>query len=232
MHTFFLPQLSTSETFCLLNEDESKHAIKVLRLSIGDKINILNGKGDEFLAEITEAKTKHAELKIISVVSEPASIFEIHIAIAPTKNMDRLEWFAEKATELGITTITPLICQNSERTKLNIDRLQKIVISAMKQSKRKHLPLVEDPVKFKDFLKLHPKGALAHCYKGDKYPLASVMMFKNFPILIGPEGDFSEEEVALAQKSGYFAISLGKNRLRTETAGLYACMAAKIKFEQ
>jgi 16S rRNA (uracil1498-N3)-methyltransferase len=232
MHTFFLPKISTSDTLCSLNEEESKHAIKVLRLAIGDKINILNGRGDEFLAEIIDAKAKQAELKILSFTTEPTSIFEIHVAIAPTKNMDRLEWFAEKATELGITTITPLICQNSERTKLNTERLHKIVVSAMKQSKRKYLPLIEDPIKFKDFLKIHPKGALAHCYKGDKYPLSSVLMFKKFPILIGPEGDFSEEEVALAQKSGYFAISLGKNRLRTETAGLFACTIAKIKFEQ
>ncbi len=231
MHTFYIPSLTTSQPTCLLSEEETKHACKVLRLVDGDKVALLNGFGDEFIAEIASIKGKQAALTILSSTNEIAPNFEIHVAIAPTKNMDRLEWFIEKTTELGITRITPILCQNSERSKLNIERLEKILVSAMKQSKRKFIPQLDAPIKFKEFITQFPKGAIAHCYEGEKHDLGNIILAHNFPILIGPEGDFSLEEVAAAQKSGYFTLTLGKNRLRTETAGLYACMLAKLKFE-
>jgi 16S rRNA (uracil1498-N3)-methyltransferase len=150
---------------------------------------------------------------------------QIHIAIAPTKNMERLEWFVEKATEIGITEISLIKCQNSERREVKIERLEKILISAVKQSGRYFMPQLNPLVKWTDFLQNNPNGLIAHCREGEKMKIDT--SFQNKVIVIGPEGDFTLEEIELALTTGYVPITLGQNRLRTETAALVACMQAK-----
>ncbi len=228
MHLFYDPRVEKNTKLHTLTEEESKHACKVLRLKIGDTISILNGKGQDFQAQIMDSNPKHCQVEITSFEDEKDSGQELHIAIAPTKMMDRLEWFLEKATEIGITEITPLLCSNSERKQIKEERLEKILISAMKQSKRLYLPRLNPLTDFNTFLKNHPKGLIAHCYEAEKFNINQTFEAENCPILIGPEGDFSLKEVEKAMESGYKTISLGKNRLRTETAGLYAVVQAKL----
>lgn len=226
MNLFYIPEITPDAKEITLSEEESKHACRVLRLKNGDKITLLDGRGGTYLAEITEDHPKHCTVRILEYALEESDGKEVHIAIAPTKNNERIEWFLEKTTELGITEITLLLCGNSERKQVKEDRFEKILVSAMKQSQRKYLPKLNALVPFKEFIKQHPKGALAHCYDGEKQALPSVFKAQDYPVLIGPEGDFTTEEVALAAESGYDFVTLGKNRLRTETAGLYACMLA------
>lgn len=231
MNSFFVPNLTIETKNIQLSEDESKHAIRVLRLKNGDFVHLLDGKGSSYLAQISEDHPKRCLLRIEDVFTEPKAASEIHIAIAPTKNMDRIEWFLEKAIELGLTELSLILCKNSERKSINIERLEKIAVSAMKQSQRLYLPQIHEIQRFDDFILKHKQGALAHCYEGEKKSLDTCIQRLNYPILIGPEGDFSIEEVEIAKKSGYDFITLGKNRLRTETAGLYACMQALINLE-
>lgn len=226
MNSFYVPSLTVDAKQVILSEEESKHACRVLRLKNGDKVALLDGKGGTYLAEIADDHPKRCQLQIQSVEITEKQTKSIHIAVAPTKNMDRMEWFLEKATELGVTEVTFLVCQNSERKALKLDRLEKIIVSAMKQSKRTYLPILHDLISIKDFLVIYPKGAVAHCFSEEKKSLQSIFEIANFPILIGPEGDFSLEEIRLLQESGYQAITLGENRLRTETAALFACMQA------
>ncbi len=228
MHLFYDPTIDVSAKFHVLNEEESKHACKVMRLISGNEIAILNGKGIEFTAKIIEAHPKHCKVEIISKISETTPKYDLHIAIAPTKIIDRIEWFLEKATEIGITEITPLLCSNSERKIIKEDRLEKIIIAAMKQSKRLFLPKLNPLTDVSSFIKKHPRGLIAHCYDSEKKTISEGFETTNFPILIGPEGDFTLSEVEKILLSGYKTITLGKNRLRTETAGLYAVMQAKI----
>lgn len=228
MHLFYDPSITENATFHLLSEEESKHACKVLRLKNGDQIAILNGKGIECFGTIIEDHPKHCKVEISSKTIEERDTHELHIAIAPTKIIDRIEWFLEKATEIGITEITPLICSNSERKQIKEERLEKILIAAMKQSKRLFLPILHPLVDFNTFIKNNPKGLIAHCYDAPKKTMEEVFQTSNSPVLIGPEGDFSLQEVEKALQSGYKTITLGKNRLRTETAGLYAVMQAKM----
>lgn len=224
MNLFYIPEITPETTLIVLSEEESKHACRVLRLKVGDQVRLLDGVGGSYLAEIADDHPKHCRVSILDYTFEEKADQEIHIAIAPTKNNERIEWFLEKATELGITEVTLLLCSNSERKQVKEERFEKILVSAMKQSQRLYLPKLNSLVTFKEFIQKHPKGALAHCYEGEKKFLNSVLQPANYPILIGPEGDFSKEEVDLASTSGYDFISLGTNRLRTETAGLYACM--------
>jgi len=163
---------------------------------------------------------------ILSVYSEKSSDQSVHLAIAPTKNMERMEWLAEKVTEMGITHLTLLHCRNNERKQVKLDRLQRILISAMKQSQRLHLPKLDDLCNFNDFVQSFPNGLIAHCAEGSKEPIQALSKENTGPILIGPEGDFTKEEVDFALQNGYKSITLGKNRLRTETAGLLVCAAA------
>jgi 16S rRNA (uracil1498-N3)-methyltransferase len=229
MHLFYDPSIKIESNSHQLSEEESKHACKVMRLQIGDQIQILDGVGQAFTCEIVLDNPKKCEVKILSFISNPKDHPSIHIAIAPTKNIDRIEWFLEKATEIGITEITPIICSNSERKVIKEDRLLKIIVAAMKQSKRLHLPKLNPICTFNDFIAANPKGLIAHCYLAEKFELENVFENQNCPILIGPEGDFSEDEVSKALLKNYKTITLGNNRLRTETAGLYAVMKAKIK---
>lgn len=228
MHLFYDPDITKETITYQLNETESRHVCKVLRMKEGDTIGLLNGNGLFAEAIVAEANPKRCTVEITGRKEQPAPSYSIHIAIAPTKMNDRMEWFIEKATELGVTEITFLLGKNSERKAIKQDRFQNIAVSAMKQSKRLYLPKMNDLVKVDAFIREHPNGFIAHCYDGDKQRLPDVFDGSS-PILIGPEGDFSPEEAALAKKNGYKEITLGENRLRTETAGLYACMQALMK---
>lgn len=225
MQLFYDSTILLSDKQFLLNEEESRHACKVLRMKTGDKLYLLDGKGHLFTTEILDAQTKKCLLAIQDVKEENPYKKEIHIALAPTKNLDRIEWFVEKATEIGVTEITWLLCKNSERKVVKNERLEKIAISAMKQSKRLYLPKINELISLKEFVKKHPTGAIAHCFDGEQQvALKEVFQNQNFPILIGPEGDFSKDELDAILKGNYKGITLGKNRLRTETAALVACM--------
>lgn len=224
MQLFYLPDIE-SDT-CFLEKEESRHCIKVLRYRRGDILKITNGKGVLAQARITEANPERCTVEISERLFIPKNNSGLHIAIAPTKNSDRLEWFAEKATEIGIDVITPVFCEHSERTTLNIHRLEKVVLSAMKQSLKSWLPVVNLPVSFREFISYKSDGLkfIAYCETGREDKLHNYL--KNgvpVTIMIGPEGDFSTEEVRMAIEKGFIPVSLGESRLRTETAGLVAC---------
>jgi 16S rRNA (uracil1498-N3)-methyltransferase len=210
----------------LIENGESKHILRVLRKNLGDIIYITNGKGLYCKAEIINTQSKRCEVKILKKFEEPAQDSELHIAIAPTKSSDRFEYFLEKSTEIGISKITPLLCQNSERKRLNMPRCQKIIQSAMKQSKRFYLPEMYEMQDFKTWITsnfdAHNKF-IAHCEDQQKISFKTAFKSnqKNL-ILIGPEGDFSPEEIELALSKGFKPVSLGEKRLRTETAGIVA----------
>lgn len=223
---FYAPDIEKSN---FLSEEESQHAVKVLRLKEGDLVELVDGCGNYYTAEISFAHHKKCEVRVLEK-REAFNVLpcHIHIAIAPTKNMDRMEWFAEKVTEVGVSEVTPLLCDHSERKVVKTDRLEKIMVSAMKQSKKAMLPAVNEMVPFAQFVKKYAdfqgEKYIAHCYEQDKKSLAKVYgKSSDVIILIGPEGDFSEEEVRLAMEHGFVPVSLGNSRLRTETAGLMAC---------
>ena len=221
---FFAPDILSDNQ---LPPDEGQHCIKVLRKQEGDEILVTDGKGNFFDARIVQAHPKHCMVEIVETIAQPKPWnFDLHIAFAPTKNMDRNEWFAEKATEIGIDRLTPLLCRFSERKEIKNERIGKILVSAMKQSQKAYLPQLDEMQPFAQFVKQSVDGQkfIAHCHEGDK-PLLGDVYHKGgkATILIGPEGDFSEEEVALAIENGYRPVSLGNSRLRTETAALVAC---------
>ncbi|MGV3631519.1 MAG: 16S rRNA (uracil(1498)-N(3))-methyltransferase [Bacteroidota bacterium] len=231
MNWFYTPELTKEDKSFILPEEESKHACKVLRLGKGDKLGLLNGKGYVFEARVIDDNPKKCALEINSFIFEEAAPWSIHIAIAPTKNMERLEWFVEKATEIGVTEISLILTHNCERKVVKDERLHKILVSAMKQSQRKYLPKLNSLTGLDKFLEKNPRGAVAHCHQANKLALRSTLQKSAYPILIGPEGDFTEEEIKTVLQRGYDPVTLGKNRLRTETAALYACMFAKTIFE-
>lgn len=231
MRSFYLNINSDINELVPLPEEESRHICKVLRLTEGDNILLVNGEGFEYEAEISVAHAKKCVVCITNSKFIEKDPYHIHIAIAPTKNIDRFEWFLEKSTELGIHEITPLLCENNERKIIKLDRSAKILIAAMKQSKRAYLPKLNELTTFDDFITLHPNAFIAHCYAEEKNTLSPSKAQKDTPVIIGPEGDFSEKEVKIALAKGYVPITLGKTRLRTETAGLYACSLLKYQFE-
>lgn len=214
-----------------LSEEESKHVVRVLRMTEGDQLAIVNGKGGYFETEIAMAHPKRCTVSILkSEQSEPLK-HQLHIALGPTKLMDRIEWFVEKATEIGITEISFVSGKNAERVKMKPERIEKKVISAMKQSQRRFLPKINELTSISEFIQKYPNGLIAHCYEGEKSTILESFEMTNCPILIGPEGDFTPSEIELAQKHGYRTITLGENRLRTETAALYACVCAQLKID-
>jgi 16S rRNA (uracil1498-N3)-methyltransferase len=190
-------------------------------LKKGSTVELLNGKGLSAIAEIDDDHPKKCRLRIVSSDFYPPAK-QIHLALAPTKNMDRMEWLVEKATEIGLSKLTFLKCDHNERGQLKLDRLEKIAISAMKQSKRYYLPEITELTPFKSFVEEFPNGYIGHCYPTNKIGLDSISESKVF--LIGPEGDFSENEVSIALQNGYQAVSLSEFRLRTETAALISVM--------
>ena len=226
MQLFYNPNIDeTTESFSF-DKEESKHIIKVLRKKDTDILHVTNGLGLLLETEITLASDNKCTVKIIAVEKAEPSKFNLHFAVAPTKMNDRFEWFLEKATEIGIHEITPIICDRSERKVVNKERFEKIILTAMKQSNVLFLPKLNEAVTFKEFIKHKNEGLqlIAHCEETDKKSLKSVLKpNESVTLLIGPEGDFSEKEIALALENNYVPVSLGNTRLRTETAAIVAC---------
>lgn len=227
MQLFYNPNIDELTESFIFDKEESKHIIKVLRKKDGDILYVTNGAGYLFECEITLASDNKCTVKINSLEKKEASKFHLHLAVAPTKMNDRFEWFLEKATEIGIQEITPIICDRSERKVINKERFDKIVLSALKQCNELYLPKLNEAVTFKEFIsKQQNKGLqlIAHCEETDKKTLKSVLKTnEDVTLLIGPEGDFSTKEIALALENNYIPVSLGNTRLRTETAAVVAC---------
>lgn len=226
MHVFYTPDISSDEY--ALNEEESKHCTKVLRLGIGAQVYLIDGVGGLYKAEITAENKKQVNLSVVEAKKEyHKRNHHLHIAIAPTKNIDRLEWFLEKATEIGIEEITPVICDRSERKMVKEDRLYKVITSAVKQSLQAYHPILNPQLSLSAFLKQSSDShkMIAHCLDAEPRQFISELVKprEKYTILIGPEGDFTPKEIEAALQSGYKPLTLGNTRLRTETAALAAC---------
>ena len=232
MYLFYCPDIEKEQT---LSEEESGHCVRVLRYTTGDEILITDGRGTTYTARITNPHPKHCDFEILSrEKQEKHHAFHLHIAVAPTKNIERLEWAIEKCVEIGVDEITPLLCRFSERKQLRTDRLEKIILSAAKQSLTPYLPVLHELTPFDEFIKGQgqrqgQQNFIAHCYKEDKRVLKNeIEKGSNVLVLIGPEGDFSIGEVEQAVENGFQPVTLGQSRLRTETAGLAAVMMAQL----
>ena len=222
---FYTPHIEND--LAPLDREESRHLLTVLRKDVGDQLRLTDGKGCFYNAIIAEAGKKQAVVRIVEKIQTPEPPAKLHIAIAPTKQIDRFEWFLEKATEIGIQKITPLLCQRSERKVVRHDRLEKVLISAMKQSLQSRLPQLQALTRFADVVRQNdtPQRFIAWCPNEPLPDLRTLIRpSTDTLILIGPEGDFSPEEIALADENGFTGIGLGSTRLRTETAGLVAVM--------
>ena len=214
-----------TETFTF-DREESKHIIKVLRKKDGDILFVTNGLGFLFKTEIVLASDSKCTVQIVSFEKASIPKFNLHLVVAPTKMNDRYEWFLEKATEIGVQEITPIICDRSERKVINMERFEKILLSAIKQSNALYLPKLNPAISFKEFVKNKNTGLqlIAHCEETDKKTLKSVLQPNtDITVLIGPEGDFSDKEITLALAQNYIPVTLGNTRLRTETAAVVAC---------
>ena len=238
---FYTPDVSKGE----LLQDEAQHALRVLRLGVGDELNLMDGQGNYYRAEITTATGHRCLFKIIEKQEQPCAWHgRVHLAMAPTKLNDRTEWFVEKATEIGADEFSFLDCQFSERRVLKTDRVEKIVVSAMKQSHKAWKPVVNEMITFRKFVEQEREGQkfICHCYDAEdiaeklctpsceKPHLKDVVNAEgDCTVLIGPEGDFSIDEVCLAIQHGYTPVSLGTSRLRTETAALVAVHIMQLK---
>lgn len=234
MFLFFNSQLTHESKKVVFSREESKHITKVLRKKSGDQLDITNGNGILFVANISNENPNKCEAIIEKFHFFEKSNHFTHIAIAPTKNNDRLEWFLEKATEIGIDEITPIICKNSERKTVKSERLIKIMISAMKQSLDYYLPKLNNPVNFNDFVQISSscKKFIAHCENSKKSSFfGSINKKESILILIGPEGDFDSSEIEMAKENGFKAVTLGEKRLRTETAAIVATHTIALKNE-
>ena len=229
MQLFYTPDILPGDKVYVLNEAESKHAVRVLRLDVGRTLRLVDGRGGLYTGTITDAHPKRTAIAIHEVQSAyEKRPYYLHVAVAPTKRLERFEWFLEKATEVGVDEITPIISEHSERKEVKTDRLTKVMIAAMKQSLKAYLPRLNEATKWGDFLTKDTGDSqkfIAHCAEGEKSFLPDrVVRESNYLILIGPEGDFSPAEIASAASVGYLPITLGASRLRTETAALAACM--------
>ena len=226
MQLFYNSDIKQGATTFFFDKEESKHIVKVLRKKESDKIFITNGLGFLFESEIILASEKKCEVKITKETFQEPDKFYTHIAVAPTKMNDRMEWFLEKATEIGIHEITPIICDHSERKVFKIDRAEKIIQAAMKQSLHFYLPKINEPITLSEFVKKEFDGQkfIAHCEETEKKSFQKeVLKNGKITILIGPEGDFSTKEINLARANQFIPVTLGNTRLRTETAALAAC---------
>lgn len=234
MQLFYNPSINETVTSFVFDKEESKHIIKVLRKKEGDTLFVTNGLGFLFQTEITIASDNKCTVKIISFEQQEKPKFYLHLAVAPTKMNERYEWFLEKATEIGLQEITPIICEHSERKVIKTDRFQKILESAMKQSLHYYLPKLNEPISFRDFINKENKGQkfIAHCEETDKKSLKNELKTnQDITVLIGPEGDFSVKEIQSALEQNYIPVSLGQTRLRTETAAVVACHSVIFKNE-
>lgn len=227
MQLFYNPDIKESEKEIVFPRDESKHIARVLRKKEGDILKVTNGKGALFTAEITVADQNQCVAKIMRLEKEAERSYYLHMAVAPTKMNDRYEWFLEKATEIGVDEITPVICDHSERKVVKLNRFERVLQSAMKQSLHLSFPKLNEPLSFSEFLEKekNSKKFIAHCEedKPRKSLKNEVKTGEKYTILIGPEGDFSAEEIEQALKENWIPVSLGKSRLRTETAAIVAC---------
>jgi len=232
MSIFYAPDIA-GDTY-ILNEEESRHAQKVLRLEVGDVVTLTDGKGHLMKARIASFTGKKCLLHVLETIAQAKNrSFHLHLAVAPTKNLNRFEWFLEKVTEIGVDSITPIISEHSERRVLKKERLQKIIVAAMKQSQQAFCPELNDLISVGDFLNFQfatdAQKLVAHCIDSAKTDISEVSHpHENWVILIGPEGDFSIKEVQMAQNAGFAPISLGSSRLRTETAAVVACHSVNI----
>ena len=228
MNIFFSNNINSKKKEIIISEQENVHLIKVLRKKVGSQINVTDGKGHLYHCSLIESDKNKSILKIKNLVEFKNESPKLKIAIALTKNKDRFEWFLEKATEIGVYEITPLVCRYSERNKLNLERSIKILISSMKQSLRYSLPVINKPVDFKDYLKSNSENNVdsyiaTSLVADDNLLKEKLIKGNNSLIMIGPEGGFSQNEIDLAKKAKFAPVSLGKNRLRTETAGIIVC---------
>lgn len=243
MHLFYIPDIPTDADDCALTGDEARHAMGVLRLRAGERVGLTDGRGGWYEAEILpDSSTRECRMRVVARETDyGCRPYKLHVAIAPTKNIDRYEWFLEKATEIGIDRITPLLCEHSERKTVRRERAEKIVLSAVKQSLKAYLPRVDELTPFEEFIAsgdtLYKNRLVAYCDEGT--PLRERVEFfpalraageagREFCVLIGPEGDFSPGEIAAARQAGFVPVSLGPSRLRTETAGVMAAAAVQL----
>ncbi|GHT13040.1 ribosomal RNA small subunit methyltransferase E [Bacteroidia bacterium] len=233
MYFFYTPNIASK--FYTLNEAESEHCLRVLRLAAGDTVHLTDGKGGLYAARIVNAHPRKCEVEVVETQQNYGQRnYFLHIAIAPTKNAERYEWFLEKATEIGIDRITPLLCEHSERKQVKHERSQKVITAAMKQSLAAYHPDLQALTKFADFVMQPFDGTkcIAHCYPTARIPLqTAARSASRVLVLIGAEGDFSPAEIALARQQGYIEVSLGNSRLRTETAGIVACNTIQLTMD-
>lgn len=226
MQLFYAPSLQSTDKEYLFDKEESHHIIKVLRKNTGDILHITNGLGHLFTASIVLASEKKCAVTILDVIYETPRPYRIHLAVAPTKMNERYEWFLEKATEIGVHEITPIICEHSERKVIKRERFEKIILAAVKQSNQLYVPILHEAISYKEFMQQSHTGALfiAHCDDQHKTPLKNSFQPKdNYTLLIGPEGDFSGKEIQLALEKNFKPVTLGSTRLRTETAAVVGC---------
>jgi 16S rRNA (uracil1498-N3)-methyltransferase len=225
MNIFLIKE--TSDSITHLSEEESYHCVKVLRMRKGDAVEMVDGAGGYYSGIIDEADARSCAVKVLDKKKETGKRnYKLHIAIAPTKNIDRFEWFLEKATEIEVDEITPLICQRSERREVKAERLNKVIVAAMKQSLKAYLPYLNHASPFEDFITLHHSAQKFICScdaPGNSLLKNKLQSGGEVLILIGPEGDFTPDEILKAEKYGFTQVSLGESRLRTETAGIVAC---------
>jgi 16S rRNA (uracil1498-N3)-methyltransferase len=237
MQLFYHPEAKFKDQELAFDKEESRHIIKVLRKDAGDILYITNGLGSFFTSEIVMANHNKCVVKLLEETPQKPRPYQLHLAVAPTKLNDRFEWFLEKAVEIGISEITPVFCDHSERTKIKPERYEKIIQSAMKQSLKAFLPKLNKAVSFSEFIKIQTQNTvqkyIAHCAQGEKKSLKDVLQPKeDVLILIGPEGDFALREIELALENKFIAVSLGESRLRTETAAIVACHSVAFINEQ
>ena len=220
---FYQPQIIASSSI-LLNEETSKHCIQVLRMILGERLQLTDGKGNAYIAAISKGDKRHCEVTIEETSFQLPSTKQITIGISLLKNATRFEWFLEKAIELGVSEIIPLLCSRTERQHFRFDRMQSIVIAAMLQSQQVWLPILHQPTNIQTVLQssVQKQKLIAHCEAGDKQTIGNLDALQSVQILIGPEGDFTTAEIDAALQNFYLPISLGNTRLRTETAGVVA----------
>ncbi len=231
MQLFYNPSLENNNEEFFIPPEESKHILKVLRKKEGDILNITNGKGFLFKAEILIADSRKCKARITSIKKTIPKRYKLHLVVAPTKMNDRYEWFLEKATEIGVDEITPIICERSERKTIKLERMERVLQSAMKQSLQAFLPKLNPMISYQGFMEKEVKGFrfIAHCDDGEKMEFKRrAVADRDIVILIGPEGDFTKTEISEAKSKGYVPVSLGMNRLRTETAAIVACTTVSI----
>ncbi len=235
MQLFYHPEISEGSEEIWFPRDESKHIVKVLRKKEGDLLHLTNGRGYLFETEIISANHNNCVVKVLSANKQPAPPYKLHLAVAPTKMNDRYEWFLEKATEIGIHEITPVICDHSERKTVKLNRFERVIQSAVKQSLNTYFPVINEPVTFSEFLQKNQSTQkfIAHCEEGkERFSLKSqVEINSEVIILIGPEGDFSPQEIEQALQNDWKPVSLGQSRLRTETAAIVACHTVALAHE-